>query len=211
MVGRQDNQQAVADHLERHEMGVYGRSGDKPRVQAEVEHPGQDRLRVPNREAHRDARVALLEPIEEAGDVVLARRTARADPQLARPQSGQAVHRVARAIDEVEDPLRKRVERVSRVRQDDPASRPVEQGHPQVMFEPPDLLGDRGLADPESLRGFADALVQRDQMKRVQRGQRDGAPLPVLSMPGASPRRRVHRWRLILGGAYYDGIDYNYI
>ena len=119
----------------------------------------EDLLRVPGADAHRDARVALREALEEGGEDVGGDRRRGADDEAPSPAALEGVHLHAPVGERLERSDRVGEKGVARIREPHPAGSADEELGAEVGLEAFEPRGQRGLGDEESLGGAAYALA----------------------------------------------------
>ena len=102
----------------------------------EAQHVGGDALA----ETDLDARVRAAEAGEQPGDVEVAGRQQRPDPDPPAQHAAELVDLFARGVDLGEHPAGAPCHGDARVGRDDAAARALEQRRPQLFLEPPDLV-----------------------------------------------------------------------
>ena len=87
----------------------------------------------------------------------------RADRQTSAPHPGEIAHLALRPLHIREDASREGEQRLARRRQRDVAAHAMEQRRAELVFQPTDLFGDRGLSDRELARRFREVALLRDR------------------------------------------------
>ena len=142
----------------------------------EAQHVGGDALA----ETDLDARMRAAEAGEQPGDVEVAGRQQRPDPDPPTQDAAELVDLFARGVDLGEHPAGAPRDGDARVGRDDAAARALEQRRAQLLLEPADLVRQRRLGEMELLRGAREVAVPRHRLHASQ--------LPELHAINRNPR-----------------------
>ena len=133
------------------------------RQEGEVEHVVAEHLRELLArllaDGQLDPRVALVEHCQCQRHVHRSHRVHRADGHVARPDAGERLHLRVGGVDLGQDPAGSRDERLARLGDRDPAGRALDQGEPDLLLEPADLLRERRLGDVLARRRPREVLL----------------------------------------------------
>ena len=145
--------------------------GDRQESQVEhvvAEHLGQLLARLlADREL--DAGVALVEHGQRQRHVDRPHRVHRADHHVARAHAGQRLHLGVGRVDLGQDPARARDQRLTGLGDRHPPGGALHQGEADLLLEPADLLGQRGLGDVLASRRAREVLLvgERDEVAQL--------------------------------------------
>jgi hypothetical protein len=123
-------------------------------------------------QADLDTRVRLAEARQQPGDVELARRQERSDPDPPAQDPAQLVDLLACAVHLGKDAASTNSDALPRLRRADATARALEQRRPQLVFKPADLVRQRRLGDVKLFRGAREVPVAGHRL--------DGSQLPKL-------------------------------
>ena len=145
----------------------------------EAKHVGGD----PLAQADFDAGVRLAEAGQQPGDVEVARRRERPDPDTPAHDAAKLIDLLTCTVHFRQDAASASSDRLSRLGRADPAARALEQRSSQLLLEPADLVRERRLGDAELFRGAGEVAVSSHRLDSSQLPELHGNNRRTRSLP----------------------------
>ena len=167
---RQDRHQLLGDELAQAQPLGLDPLGHRQEGQVEhvvAQHLGELLARL-LADGQLDARVALVKHRQCQRHVDRSHRVHRADRHVAGPDAGQRLHLRVGGVDLGQDPPGAGDERLTRLGDRHAPGRPLDQGEPDLLLEPADLLRERGLGDVLARGGPGEVLLVGERHEVAQ-------------------------------------------